>query len=265
MIPGMKILTVLLALATWAFAQQQRSPALQFDPARLVDMSYEFDDKTVYWPTAKPFEWHKDAWGRRGDGQWYSSATFTTSEHGGTHIDSPIHFSESGMAVNEIPVSRLIAPARVIDISAQCARNRNYQLLPEDIESFEKRSGAIKPGEIFLIRTGWGRFWPDRKQYLGDDTPGDASHLSFPGVGEAAAKLLVARKVSGVGIDTASLDHGPSTAFPTHRVLNGANIFGLENVANLDKLPAAGATVIALPVKVKGGTGGPVRIVGILP
>jgi len=238
---------------------------VKLDPSRLVDMSYTFDEQTIYWPTAKPFEWHKDAWGKREDGQWYSSATFTTSEHGGTHLDSPLHFAEGKMAAHEIPLSRLIAPARVIDITAQCTRDRNYLLTPADIESFEKRHGSIQSGDIVLVRTGWGRYWPARRQYLGDDTPGDASHLSFPGIGEAAAKLLVQHQVSGVGIDTASLDHGPSQSFPTHRILNGANIFGLENVANLDQLPPTGATLIALPVKVRGGTGGPVRIVAVLP
>ncbi|MGJ5818308.1 cyclase family protein [Paludibaculum fermentans] len=235
------------------------------DASRFVDMSYSFDDKTIYWPTAKPFEWHKDVWGKRADGKWYSSATFTTSEHGGTHLDSPIHFGENKMAADEIPVSRLVGPAKVIDISAQCAKNRNYLLSPADIAAYEKKSGPLKAGDIVLIRTGWGRFWPNRKAYLGDDKPGDASHLSFPGIGPDAAKVFVERQVSGVGIDTASLDYGKTQDFPTHRVLNTANIYGLENVAQLERLPAQGSMVIALPVKVKGGSGGPVRIIAILP
>jgi kynurenine formamidase len=238
---------------------------MHINPSKLVDMTYAFDAKTIHWPTAKPFEWKKDVWGKREDGRWYSSATFTTSEHVGTHLDSPIHFSEGKMTLEQIPVSRFIGSARVIDITKSCAENRDYQLAASDIAQYEQSHGKLKEGDIVLVHTGWGRFWPNPKQYLGDDTPGDASHLSFPGVGPDAAHLLVARRVSGVGIDTASLDYGPSKDFPTHRILNGASVYGLENVANLGTLPAVGATLIALPVKVKGGTGGPARIIAILP
>lgn len=255
-----RITFVLLLSAAPGFGQ-----ALKIDPAKLVDLTYAFDEKTIYWPTAKPFQWHKDVWGNRADGKWYSSATFTTSEHGGTHLDSPIHFSQGGTTLEQIPVSRFVGPARVIDISRNCAADRNYELSPADIGAYEKTHGALGASDIVLIRTGWGRFWPDRKLYLGDDTPGDASRLSFPGIGAAAARILASRHVSGVGIDTASLDFGRSTDFPAHRILNEANIFGLENVAHLERLPAHGATVFALPVKVTGGTGGPVRIIAILP
>ncbi len=117
-----------------------------------------------------------------------------------------------------------------------------------------------------LVRTGWGRFWPDRKNYLGSDVPKDTANLHFPGLSREAAEFLAReRKVDGVGIDTASIDPGQSRDFIAHQILNGADIYGLENVANLDKLPATGATLIALPMKIQRGTGGPVRIVAILP
>jgi len=255
----MRISLVLLAV-TFLRAQ---GPVL--DKKKLVDLSWTFDEKTIYWPTAKPFERHRDAWGISAGGYFYASATFTTSEHGGTHLDSPLHFGEGKWSNDEIPLDRLFAPARVIDISASCSKDRDYRLTPGDVLGYEKQHGRIDAGDIVLVRTGWGQFWPDKKSYLGCDRAGDTACLSFPGLSEAAARLLVERKVAGVGIDTASIDYGKSKDFGVHRALYPANIFGLENVAHLEKLPARGAWLMALPVKVKGGTGGPVRIVGLLP
>lgn len=232
--------------------------------AKILDLTYPFDARTIYWPTAKPFEWHKDAWGPSPAGFWYASATFTTSEHGGTHLDSPLHFAEGQSGTAEIPVSRLVGAAKVIDITAACARDRDYRLQVSDITAFERKHGAIAAGDIVLIRTGWGRFWPDRKSYLGDDTPGDVSRLSFPGLSREAAMFLAQRKISGAGIDTASIDYGRSKDFICHQTLARDGIFNLENVANLEQVPATGATVIALPVKIAGGTGGPVRIIALL-
>ena len=135
-----------------------------------------------------------------------------------------------------------------------------------DIKQWERQHGRIEAGAVVLVRTGWGRFWPDRKTYLGSDAPGDTANLHFPGISREAAELLAReRRIDGVGIDTASLDFGQSKDFIAHRILNGANIYGLENVANLERLPAVGATIIALPMKIKGGSGGPVRIIALLP
>ena len=158
-----------------------------------------------------------------------------------------------------------MGPARVIDITAACATDRNYRLAPADITRHESEYGTIDAGTIVLVHTGFGQYYPNLKQYLGNDARGVVLGLSFPGIGEEAAKLLVARQVALVGIDSASLDHGPSTDFIAHRVLNGANIPGLENVARLEQVPARGATVIALPMKIENGTGGPCRIIALLP
>jgi kynurenine formamidase len=234
--------------------------------ARAIDLTYPFDEKTIYWPTDKSFHWEKTKWGPSPGGYWYASATYAASEHGGTHLDSPIHFGEGQATADAIPVSRLIGPAVVVDISAACARDRDSVLGAADLEAWEAAHGAIPDGAIVLVRTGWGKFWPDKKAYLGSDVPGDTAHLHFPGIGRDAAEWLVARrKIAGVGIDTASLDHGPSSDFIAHRVLNGAGLYGIENVANLERVPATGATAIALPMKIKGGSGGPVRIIAILP
>lgn len=236
------------------------------DVAKVVDLTYSFDEQTIYWPTARPFKWEKDAWGTAEGGYWYASASYGASEHGGTHLDSPLHFGKDKVGTDEIPLSRLIGPAIVIDVAQACAKDADYRLRVDDITAWEKAHGRIPDGAIVLVRTGWGKFWPDKKRYLGSDTPGDTANLHFPGISREAAEFLATRrKVDGVGIDTASLDHGPSKDFIAHQILNGANIYGLENVANLERVPAVGATLIALPMKIKGGTGGPVRIIAILP
>lgn len=254
-----------LGLTVTAAALAQASGRSAIDPRRVVDLTYPYEERTVYWPTAERFQWKKDAWGLSPGGYWYASASFCTSEHGGTHLDSPVHFAEGRWTTAEIPLERLIAPAVVVDISEACARDRDYRMTAADVLGWEKRHGRIREGEIVLVRTGWGRYWPDLKQYLGSDKRGDASGLSFPGLSQEAAKLLVDRKVSGVGIDTASLDYGRSADFIVHRILNAANIYGLENVAQLERVPSRGATLIALPMKIQGGSGGPVRIIAVLP
>jgi kynurenine formamidase len=236
-----------------------------FDETKLVDLTHTFDEKTIHWPTAKPFQWNKDAWGTAAGGYWYTSASFAASEHLGTHIDSPIHFAEGQATTDTLPLPKLIGPAAVIDIRSACTANRDYQLSPADIAGWEKTNGRIPPGSVVLVRTGWAAFWPDRLRYMGTDAAGDVKNLHFPGISPEAAKVLNERRVDGVGIDTASLDHGPSTDFRTHRILNGAGIYGLENLADLDRLPPTGATVLALPMKIRGGTGGPVRVVALLP
>ena len=236
------------------------------DASKAVDLTYTFDRNTIYWPTSTGFQWDKQQWGKSPGGYWYTSANYAANEHGGTHLDSPIHFHEGGAATDQIPIQRLIAPAVVIDIAAACARNPDYLLTVADITAWEKRYGRIKDGTILLIRSGWGKFWPNKKQYLGTDKQGDVANLHFPGISREASEFIARqRKVYGVGIDTASIDHGPSKDFIAHRILYAAGIYGLENVANLERVPITGATLIALPVKIGGGTGGPARIVAILP
>jgi kynurenine formamidase len=234
---------------------------------RLVDLSYPFDENTVYWPTSPSgFELEELAYGTTEAGFFYSAHRFSAPEHGGTHLDAPIHFAEGRQTADQVPLDRLVGPAVVLDVSAKAAEDPDYRLAPEDVAAFEAEHGPISEGAIVLLRTGWGERWGDRLRYLGDDTPGDASNLHFPAYGADAAKLLVEeRGVAVLGLDTASLDHGPSTDFPVHQVAAAANVPGLENVARLDELPPTGAWVIALPMKIAGGSGGPVRIAALVP
>jgi kynurenine formamidase len=255
----------LVGLIIWLTAPAAAAQPLDLRGVRLVDLTHPFDAQTLYWPTSPTsFELKTLAAGTTPGGYYYSSYSLCTPEHGGTHLDAPVHFSQTGKSAGELPLSQLIAPAVVIDITTQAAADAAYRVTRGDVEAFEASHGRIGAGTIVLVRSGWSRRWPDRKRYLGDDTPGDASKLKFPGYGEDAVRLLVERGVALLGIDTASIDHGPSTDFLAHRAGAAANIANLENLTNLDQLPPTGATVIALPMKIAGGSGGPVRVVAIV-
>jgi kynurenine formamidase len=235
--------------------------------AEIVDLTYPFSEQTPYWPNSPSgFELKRLAFGKTPAGFFYASNAFCAPEHGGTHLDAPIHFSERGVSADQIPLQQLIAPAVVIDITAKTSSDADYRLTADDVHAWESRNGTIQPGTIVLLRTGWGARYPDRKRYFGDDTPGATDKLHFPSYGEDAARLLVNdRKVAALGVDTASIDYGQSRDFIVHQIANGANVPGLENIANLDHLPLRGIWVIALPMKIAGGSGGPLRIVAVIP
>lgn len=234
---------------------------------RVIDLTHPFDDQTLYWPTEeRGFEHEVVHHGHTDDGYFYSAMRFCTAEHGGTHLDAPIHFAEGRRSVDEVPLEQLMGPAVVIDVSDAAAEDRDYRLEVADIERHEAEHGRIAPGAIVLLRTDWSHHWPDRLAYLGDDTPGDASGLQFPSYGVEAARILVEkREVAVLGVDTASIDYGQSADFMVHRVASKANVPGLENLTNLDRLPPTGAWVIALPMKIAGGSGGPLRAVALIP
>jgi kynurenine formamidase len=235
-------------------------------PHRLVDLTHAFDEQTIYWPHNKSFQREQTNWGMTDAGYWYAAGNFSAAEHGGTHLDAPIHFGRDRRSLDQIPVEHLTGPAVVIDVRAQCEANADYELAVEDVLAWESQHGRIPQGAIVFMLSGWSRRWPDARRYLGSETPDDARTLHFPGFSSRAAEFLVRqRTIHGIGIDTASIDPGRSADFPVHRLVNGADLYGLENVAALEQLPAAGATVYALPIKIKGGTGGPVRIIAVLP
>jgi kynurenine formamidase len=234
--------------------------------ARWIDLTHTFDETTLYWPTSPSgFELKSLHHGPTEGGYFYSANVMAAPEHGGTHLDAPIHFAQGGTTTDQIPLARLVAPAVVVDISKAAAEDPDARLSVSDLEAFEAEHGAIAAGTIVLVRSGWSERWPDRKRYMGDDTLGDATGMHFPGISQQAAEALVSRQVAAVGIDTASIDYGPSQDFVAHQVLMGADIPAFENVANLDRLPARGFTVIALPMKIGNGSGGPLRIVAALP
>lgn len=233
-----------------------------------VDLTHGLSSESVFWPTAEPFELTTDAEGFTEAGYYYSAYSFSAAEHGGTHIDAPVHFAEGRMAVDQIPLDRLIGEAVVVDVSAEALPNRDYLVRVTDFTAWEQTHGRIPAGSIVLIRTGYSDFWPNAARYLGTAKRGQAGvdALHFPGLDPAAASWLVSeRSIRSIGIDTASIDYGQSKTFDSHVVLMTANVPAFENVAHLDRLPATGAFVVALPVKIEGGSGGPLRIVARLP
>ena len=257
------LLIFVLILAVPVVAQKPGS----FPSGRVVDLTHAFDVNSVYWPTAQPFKLETDFEGMTEKGYFYSAYRYSAAEHGGTHLDSPVHFAKGRYTVDEIPLQQLMGAAIVIDVTTQCAANPDYLVSVADFENWERRNGRIPQGTIVLLRTGFGKFYPDRRKYLGTDERGDqaVSKLHFPGLDPAAARWLTQnRSIKAIGLDTASIDHGQSTLFESHRILFEKNIPAFENVANLDQLPSRGFSVIALPMKIKGGSGGPLRIVAIL-
>lgn len=235
---------------------------------RLVDLTHPFDASTIYWPTEeKGFTLSPEHAGVTEKGYYYSSNAFAAPEHGGTHVDAPVHFWATGAAVDAIPLEHLIGPAVLVDVRAAVRADRDHQISVGDLRAWERTHGIVPAGAIVLLRTGFGEHWPDRRAYLGTDERGAAAvaKLHFPGLAPEAAEWLGdTRRIHAVGIDTASIDHGQSTLFGSHVALFKRGIPAFENVANLDRLPAKGFTVIALPMKIAGGSGGPLRIVAML-
>jgi kynurenine formamidase len=261
--PLLATFAILGAAAQAASAQQP----IDLSRFRLVDLTHAFGSRTLYWPTAPSgFRLERLAYGQTPGGYFYSAYAFSAPEHGGTHLDAPIHFAAGGVTADRLPLEQLVAPAVVIDVSAKAAADPIYRLTRSDVLDFERRHGRIARGSIVLLRTGWSARWPDRLAYFGDTTPGDASRLRFPSYGADAAELLVReRSVAALGVDVASIDYGPSTDFAVHRIASAANVPGFENLTGLDELPATGALVIALPMKIEGGSGGPLRAIALVP
>ena len=259
-----RAISILLAAALSAPAAGQ---TVDLSTAKIVDLTHAFDANTIYWPTSPSgFELKQLHKGPTKGGFFYTAYAFCSPEHGGTHLDAPIHFGEGRMTNADMPVDRFVGPAVVIDIAAKAAANVDYVLTIADIAEWENAHGRIPDGAIVLLRTGWSARWPDKKTYLGDDRTGEAARLHFPSFGaEAAAWLARERRPRLIGVDTASVDYGPSSDFPVHRIIAAANIGGLENLDRLDQLPATGAAVVALPMKIAMGSGGPARVIAFVP
>jgi kynurenine formamidase len=236
--------------------------------ARYVDLTHDLGAESLFWPTAEGFRLETVADGVTEGGFYYASNKYSGNEHGGTHLDAPIHFAEGRWTTNQIPLDRLIGGAVVVDVSAQSASNADYQVTIADLRAWERANGDLEADTIVLIRTDFSKRWPDAQRYLGTAERGAAAvaKLHFPGLHQEAATWLVdQRKVKAVGIDTASIDYGQSKEFESHRVLCGRNIPVFENLNALDQLPPRGAVVYALPMKIKGGSGGPLRAIAGIP
>ena len=261
-------LSALLLLGVSGCGGPEQSLDRPMDPFagyRWVDLTHAYDAETIFWPTGEAFQHTQTAWGETEKGYFYSSYDIALSEHSGTHLDAPIHFAAGKPTADQVPLERLAGPAAVIDVTAKAEADRDYLITPADVAADEAAHGPIAAGAVVLFRTGWSKRWPNVKTYMGDDRPGRADDLHFPGLAPETAELLAARGVHAVGIDTASLDYGPATDFLTHQILAKAELPGLENLTKLDDLPVRGAYVIALPMKIGGGSGAPCRVVALVP
>lgn len=235
---------------------------------RWIDLTWNFEESTVYWPTNVPFKHDTVFYGINDKGYFYSSFRYSAEEHGGTHFDAPLHFARGGRSIEQIPVEELTGPAVVVDVSAESAGDRDYLVTTQVLQEWEKQHGKIPEQSIVLLHTGFGKFWGDPEKYTGTLKTGSegVAELHFPGLGPDAAKWLVnERKIKAVGIDTPSIDFGQSKDFLTHRTLCGSNVTAYENIANLGQLPATGSYLVAAPMKIRGGSGSPLRLLAWIP
>jgi kynurenine formamidase len=247
-------------------ADKKQAPV--FPSGTWIDLTHDFDENTIYWPTADGFRLDTVFAGMTDKGYYYSAFSYCAAEHGGTHLDAPVHFAEGKQALNEIPLDHLMGAAVLVNVSAKAAVQPDYQVTAVDFLDWERQHGRLPEGVIVLVRTGFGQYWPDKVRYMGTAERGPAAvaKLHFPGLHPDAARWLsTERSIHAVGLDTPSIDYGQSTLFESHRILYQQNIPGFENLANLDKLPPTGIWVAALPMKIKGGSGGPLRIVALVP
>jgi kynurenine formamidase len=241
---------------------------VDWEKVRIVDLTQSFGSDTIVWPTEQDFRLIVQHAEESPGGYYYESNRIEMPEHGGTHIDAPIHFSRGKQTLDQIPIERMVGVAVRIDVQTQCARARDYQVTVRDVEQWEAMYGRIPDHSIVLVDTGFAGFWPNRKEYLGTELRGEEGvrALHFPGVHPDTAVWLVReRQVKAVGIDTASIDYGQSTTFGSHVALLSHNVPVFENLAGLHDLPEKGFDVIALPMKIAGGTGGPLRVIAVLP
>ncbi|GFT37515.1 uncharacterized protein NPIL_513951 [Nephila pilipes] len=232
---------------------------------KIVDMTYTFDETTQHYPGTKEFQTKVVMNGTEMNGIWVQGEDYSSAIHVGTHMDAPIHFSPSGVPVDELDITHLIAPAAVIDITAKAELDPDADLSVEDFLHWESITGQSLNKTVVLLKCGWGKKWNNRTAFFG--TPDyDRTKLHSPGMTpESATWLMDNRDIYGFGSETVSLDKGNSQSFPVHQILLGRGIFGLENVANVDKIPIYGAEIHVMPMKVGKGSGAPVRIIATYP
>jgi kynurenine formamidase len=263
--PAFFIALAFLILQSCNNSQNDHDPAKLLSGGKWIDLTYSFSEQTLYWPNNPTgFKLDTQVNGVTPAGFYYSSNSFSAPEHGGTHLDAPVHFAQGHQTADQVPLTNLTGNAVVIDVSDMALKNPDYLIAVSDIEKWENKNGKIPEGTIVLFRTGYGKFYPDAKKYLGTDEKGAGAipHLHFPGLDPVTAEWLSSqRKIKALGLDTPSIDYGQSKDFKTHQLLLGKDIPAFENVANLDQLPAKGAYVVALPMKIKNGSGAPLRII----
>ncbi len=251
-----------LALALLLFAQQRHSQVVQPGGFHsIVDLTHAVNAKVPTFELSKTPAFRAKTIATIAKDKYFARE-ICLPEHFGTHIDAPAHFAPGLWTVDQIPPERLIAPMVVLDIRDKVKSNPDYQLSVEDVANWEKVHGQIPPNAVIMAFTGWQSRWNSAREYRNADAK---NIMHFPGYSLDAAKFLVgARTPLGLGIDTLSIDYGPSQDFNVHQFTLSHSLYHLENVANLDRVPATGAIVVVAPMKLDGGSGGPVRILALL-
>lgn len=224
---------------------------------KYIDLTHTLTESIPAWPGKTPFKRIVCANYEAG----YKLEDMSLSQGIGTHIDAPMHFFPQGKGVDQIALSQLIAPLQVMDISNEIGDEADFLITAQHILNWEEAHGRIESASIFLINTGWARFWMTEKYCPQDDN----GRCHFPGIDKAAAELLLARQIAGVGIDTMSIDQGCAEEFIAHLVLLPADIYIIENLVNLDLLPARGAIGYALPMKIADAPEAPLRMIAQFP
>lgn len=256
------VLGCALALALFLFAQHHPNSTQPRGFRTLVDLTHSINANVPTYELAEQKEYQVKTVATIEKDQYFAR-NISLPEHFGTHIDAPAHFARGMWTVDQIPVERLIAPLVVLDVRAKVKDNPDYQVSVEDVAAWEHMHGEMPQGAVVMARTGWDERWNSAKDYRNADSKGV---MNFPGYSQEAAKfLLEGRNVVGLGIDTLSVDYGPSQDFAVHQYTLAHSLYHLENVTNLDRVPAQGATVVVAPMKLEGGSGGPVRILALLP
>ena len=228
-----------------------------------IDLTYALDQHAPFWPEGSrvsPFHATIAATYER-DG--YFGRNLQLPEHFGTHMDAPLHLDPKGASLDEIPVQDFLLRAVVVDVRAAVASNSDYRLTVQDLQNWESAHGTLPRGSAILMLTGWGSRWPSEERYMNQDAKGV---MHFPGFSlEAARYLLDHVRPKAIGVDTPSVDYGPSQHFEVHQLTMHAGVYHLESLANVERLPATGAILISLPMKLRGGSGGPARVVALVP
>jgi kynurenine formamidase len=219
---------------------------------RVIDLTQPLGPRTVMWPGAAQLEARVVS---RIETDHSYARRITTPEHAGTHLDAPSHFAPDGAHADAIPAERLVAPAVVIDVRAECERDPDFTVTRAHVEEAERRDGAIEPGSAVLALTGWERHLHDAERYVNG---------AFPGFGVGAAELLIERGVVGLGIDTLGIDPGAARDFPVHHLTLPAGLWHLEGLVNLAALPPRGALLVVGALKLVDGSGTPARVFALL-
>jgi kynurenine formamidase len=264
---GLMILCVLLPMLRAAGPSDLPGSIVQAlgqGKLKAMDLSYALDEHSPFWPEGSnptsPFRATTAATYEK-DGYFARSLQFP--EHFGTHMDAPIHFDPKGKSLDQIPVTSLLLGAVVVDVRAAVKANPDYRLTAQDLQNWEKIHGPIPQASAVLLLTGWGARWPSQTRYMNQDAKGV---MHFPGFSlEAAHYLFDHAHPKAIGIDTGSIDYGPSERYEVHQFTMHAGLYHLENLANLEQVPATGAVLIALPLKLRGGSGGPANVVALIP